>query len=265
MTELTHACRAQMHLVSKEIRMAGHTMTTMTPSAIDGTLALDEAATPRKVAITGATGYLGRVVTCKLLARGHDVTALVRPGTRHRVAAGAHVRELDLFNAVELAAALKGRDAVLHLVGTAHPNPSKAREFVSVDLASARACARAAANAGVGHFVYVSVAQPAPVMKAYVAARAEAERALARNHLTATVVRPWYVLGPGHRWPILLSPIYALARLIPLLEDGARRLGLVTLEQMTNTLVHAIEQPPGAGSRRIVEVPEILAKKHTRP
>lgn len=214
---------------------------------------------PRKVAITGATGYMGRVVTCKLLANGHDVTALVRPGTRHRVAAGAHVAELDLFDPNEIARALEGRDTVVHLVGTAHPNPSKTQEFTRVDLASVKACATAAARVEVQHFVYVSVAQPAPVMKAYIAARMEAERALGKTQLTATVLRPWYVLGPGHRWPLLLSPLYAIASLIPALRAGAQRLGLVTLEQMTNALVSAIEQPPRAGSRKIVEVPEIRA------
>ena len=205
-------------------------------------------ASPRRIAITGATGYMGRVVTCRLLANGHDVTALVRHGSRHRVAAGAHVVELDLFNPDELAAALQGRDTVLHLVGTAHPNPGKAQEFVRVDLASAKACARAAANAEVQHFVYVSVAHPAPVMKAYVAARKAAEQALERTRLTATVLRPWYVLGPGRRWPMLLEPLYALARLIPGLRAGAERLGLVTLEQMITALVNAIEQPPRTGS-----------------
>lgn len=214
---------------------------------------------PRKVAITGATGYMGRVLTCKLLANGHDVTALVRPGTRHRVSAGAHVVELDLFDSNEIARALEGRDTVVHLVGTAHPSPSKAQEFTRVDLASAKACAAAAASVEVQHFVYVSVAQPAPVMKAYIAARMEAERALGKMQLTATVLRPWYVLGPGHRWPLLLSPLYGIASFIPALRTGAQRLGLVTLEQMTNALVSAIEQPPRAGSRKIVEVPEIRA------
>jgi len=217
------------------------------------------ASLPRRVAITGATGYMGQVVTCRLLANGHDVTALVRPGTRHRVAAGAHVTELDLFDPRAMTRALQGRDTVLHLVGTAHPNPSKAEQFVNVDLASAKACATAAAAAGVQHLVYVSVAHPAPVMQAYISARMEADRAIAATRLTATVLRPWYVLGPGHRWPVLLRPVYALARIIPSLRAGATRLGLVTLEQMTNALVNAIERPPRAGSLSVVEVPEIRA------
>ncbi len=94
-------------------------------------------------------------------------------------------------------------------------------------------------------------------MKAYIAARKEAELAIERTRLTATVLRPWYVLGPGHRWPVLLAPLYALAKLVPGMQAGARRLGLVTLQQMTNALVKAIEQPPPMGSWKVIEVPEI--------
>lgn len=162
-----------------------------------------------------------------------------------------------MFNVDELAAGIQGSKTVVHLVGTSHPNPSKAQEFLRVDLASARACVAAAKRAEVSHFVYVSVAQPAPVMKAYLSARAQAERALSESGLIATVIRPWYVLGPGHRWPILLVPIYACAELIPSLRAGAQRLGLVTLRQMTAALVEAVEQPPATGTTRLVEVPRI--------
>jgi uncharacterized protein YbjT (DUF2867 family) len=211
----------------------------------------------RRVAITGATGYLGRAITAKLSQKGHHVRALIRPGTRDRVAPGAEAHELDLFDVNELARGLENCDTVVHLVGTAHPSPRKAPEFVRVDLASARACVAAAMRSAVTHFVYVSVAQPAPVMKAYLSARAEAERVLSQSGLAATVVRPWYVLGPGHRWPLLLVPAYAFADLFPGLRAGARRLGLVTLAQMTDTLVDAIERPPNAGMTRLVEVPQI--------
>ena len=75
--------------------------------------------------------------------------------------------------------------------------------------------------------------------------------------LTATIVRPWYVLGPGplvaRRW----SPLYKLAESFPRLATQRERLGLVTIEQMVNALVRAVENPPLAGQQRIVEVPEI--------
>jgi hypothetical protein len=65
------------------------------------------------------------------------------------------------------------------------------------------------------------------------------------------------VLGPGRRSPYFLRPIYWVLEQVPMTRDGARRLGLVTLAQMTRSLVHAVEHP-SSGSR-IVEVPEIRA------
>lgn len=49
---------------------------------------------------------------------------------------------------------------------------------------------------GVRHIVYVSVAQPAPVMRAYVDARREGEACVRDTGIAATIVRPWYILGP---------------------------------------------------------------------
>ena len=50
----------------------------------------------------------------------------------------------------------------VHLVGTPHPGPAKAAEFRRVDLPSVAAPVAAARDRGAAHFVYVSVAQPAP-------------------------------------------------------------------------------------------------------
>jgi uncharacterized protein YbjT (DUF2867 family) len=147
----------------------------------------------------------------------------------------------------------------VQLVGTPHPSPSKAAEFRRVDLVSARESVRAAVDAGVSHFVYVSVAQPAPVMQAYIAVRREAEQMIERAGLTATILRPWYVLGPGHRWPLLLLPMYALARALPTLRAGAERLHPVTLAQMTAALVKAVAAPPGSGVL-VWEVPVLRAQ-----
>jgi uncharacterized protein YbjT (DUF2867 family) len=94
-------------------------------------------------------------------------------------------------------------------------------------------------------------------MHAYIAVRAQGEAALAASGLTTTVLRPWYVLGPGHWWPLALVPLYAIARLVPGTRAGAERLGLVRLDQMVSALVRAVEQPPAPGSITLVDVPGI--------
>src|SRR5262249_23012665 len=146
-------------------------------------------------------------------------------------------------------------DTFVHLIGTPRPSPAKAAEFRRVDLVSVEAAVSAAVAARTTHFIYLSVAQPAPVMQAYVAVRREGEARIGGGGLGATMLRPWYVLAPGHRWPWLLIPFSSVLSVIPSTRASARRLGLVTRAQMIAALVRAVEHP--AAGTRIVEVPEI--------
>ena len=207
------------------------------------------------VFVTGGTGYMGRPLIAQLLARGHRVRALVRSGSETRLPPGCEAVFGNALDGNSYAGQIAPADTFVQLVGVAHPSPAKAAQFRSVDFASASAAVRAALRAGIRHFVYLSVAQPAPVMKAYTAVRAECEALIRESGLNATLLRPWYVLGPGHRWPYLLLPIYRALELLPKTREGARRLGLVTLPQMIGALRHAVEHP--CLGQRIVEVPEI--------
>ena len=209
-----------------------------------------------RVFVTGGTGYVGRPLVAALLARGHEVHALARSGSAAKLPPGARPVIGNALDDATFASGIPPGATVVHLVGTPHPNPSKAAEFQRVDVASIRATMAAVRRAAVRHVVYVSVAHPAPVKAAYIAARQEGEALVRAAGVPATILRPWYVLGPGHRWPYLLVPIYALMRRVPKTRDGAERLGLVTRDAMVAALVRAVEAPP-AGGVRIVGVPEI--------
>jgi uncharacterized protein YbjT (DUF2867 family) len=212
-----------------------------------------------KVFVTGGSGYIGRALIDALVARGHVVTALVRPASARRLPAGETAVIGNALDAATFADALTHDTTLVHLVGTPHPNPLKAAEFQRVDLGSIKASVEAAKRAGIAHLVYVSVAQPAPVMRAYIEARAAGEAAIYAARLTATVLRPWYVVGPGHRWPILLKPLHWMLERVPSTRESAQRLGLVTLAQMVAALAFAVDHPPAAGTIRIVDVPGIRA------
>jgi uncharacterized protein YbjT (DUF2867 family) len=205
--------------------------------------------------MTGGTGYLGRRLIPLLLARGHKVHALTRRGSAGKLPPGCRVVEGNALDAATFAGSIAPADTFVQLVGVAHPSPAKADQFKTVDLVSIRASAAAAAQANIQHFIYVSVAQPASMMKDYVAVRAEGEGLLRSRGLNATFLRPWYVLGPGHWWPSFLLPFYWIGERLPATRESARRLGLVTLKQMLLALVESVEHP--ARGIRIVEVPEI--------
>lgn len=209
------------------------------------------------VFLTGGTGYMGSRLIPRLLSRGHRVTALVRPQSQGKLPSGCEAVAGDALDANSYREQIKPATTFVQLVGVSHPSPAKAAEFRSIDLVAGREAVAAAVSAGIRHFIYVSVAQPAPMMKAYIEVRAECEALIEQNGLNATILRPWYVLGPGHRWPYALVPVYWVMEHIPATRDDAQRLGLVTLEQMLQVLTDAVESP--ATGVRVIEVPEMRA------
>jgi uncharacterized protein YbjT (DUF2867 family) len=209
----------------------------------------------RNVFFTGGTGYMGARLIPLLLARGHKIRALVRKGSENKLPTGCEIVVGNALEKESFVPQVQPSDTFVQLVGVAHPSPSKGEQFRAIDLVSVRASVAAAAEAKIQHFIYVSVAQPAPMMKDYLAVRAEGESLLRATGMNATILRPWYVLGPGHRWPYALIPAYWICELLPPTRAGACRLGLVTLNQMLTALVRAVENPPTG--THIVEVPEI--------
>ena len=213
------------------------------------------------VFITGGTGYVGVPLIKALLVKGYAVHALVRPQSALRLPRGALPVIGDALNAASFATKIPAAATLVHLVGTPHPNPAKAAEFRRVDLASIQASVAAAQQAGVRHFIYLSVAHPAPVMQAYIAVRREGEALVQASGIPATILRPWYVLGPGHWWPYVSLPFYKLLEWIPTTHEVALRLGMVTLKEMVAAMVNAIETLPD--KVRVMNVTEIRAAQQS--
>jgi uncharacterized protein YbjT (DUF2867 family) len=209
------------------------------------------------ILITGGTGYIGQHVIPLLVERGHRARVLAREQSLSRVPAGATAVTGDALDANSVATALRPGDTVVHLVGTPHPTPTKADQFDRIDLMSIRCTVQAAKRVAISHIVYVSVAQPAPIMAHYLWVRSLGETMIREAKLTATIVRPWYVLGPGRQWPKLIVPLYKIAEMIPATRGAAERLGLITIEQMVKALAFAVENPPEGGKQKVVDVPAI--------
>jgi uncharacterized protein YbjT (DUF2867 family) len=205
--------------------------------------------------ITGGTGYMGSRLIPLLRKRGHDIKALVRSGSESKLAAGATGVIGDALQTDSYTEDVRGSDTFVHLIGVPHPSPAKGKQFHDVDLVSIKVAIKAASDAGVRHFVYVSVAHPAPVMKEFIAVRSAGEEMVRESGINATFVRPWYVLGPGHWWPYAILPVYWVLEKIPNTKESAERLGLVTIDQILSALIWSAENPPSGV--QIVDVPRI--------
>lgn len=207
------------------------------------------------VFITGGTGYMGRRLIPLLVKRRHQVKALVRQGSESKLPVGASGVIGDALQMDSYTNDVRDSDTFVHLIGTPHPSPAKAKQFHDVDLVSIEVAIKAARDAGARYFIYLSVAQPAPVMKAFIDVRMKGEAMIRESGIRATILRPWYVLGPGHWWPYAILPVYWLLERLPKTKESAQRLGLITIHEMVNALLWAVENP--SPETRILEVPQI--------
>ena len=110
-----------------------------------------------KILVTGATGKVGSRFVPRLLAKGHDVSILVRDATKASTLAelGASVVIGDLFNADTLPPALEGIDAVIHLAALFRTFTDN-EGIIKTNHAGTVSLANAAMTAGVKRFIFVS-------------------------------------------------------------------------------------------------------------
>ena len=180
---------------------------------------------PARVMLTGGTGFLGSAIARALVAAGHGVRALARPGTPRAVLAGVPVEFApgDLTDAGSLAAAAEGCDALIHCAADYRiwvPDPAR---MWAVNVAGTEAVMRAALAAGCRRVVHVSsvatlrprpdgrpateadAARPEEAIGPYKRSKTEAERLVERlvaeAGLPAVIVNPSTPIGSRDRRP----------------------------------------------------------------
>ena len=208
----------------------------------------------RRVAITGATGFIGRHLTARLASRGVSVHAVQRPESRQPAPEGATVVRAAL-DAGSLAPVFAQVEAVVHLAGVV--SSTRARDFTDVNVAGTQAVARAAraADVPVIHVSSLAAAGPAapsaprgeadasrPVTP-YGRSKLEGERVIAAEQgLRWTILRPGVVYGPGDR---AMLPLFALARrgVLPLVGRATAAFTFVYVDDLVRAIVAALDLP----------------------
>jgi len=134
-----------------------------------------------KVAVAGGTGTLGAPLVAELARRGVEVLALSRNAPR-KLPAGAVHRQLDLGGAAGQAEALAGAEVLVEAANTA---PSRGEELVAIT----RRLLDAASEAGVGHFVGVSIVGCERAPTSYYRAKVAQEEAIAAGRVSWSLLR----------------------------------------------------------------------------
>ena len=229
------------------------------------------------IAVTGATGFVGRHISAVLAGRGHTIRALVRSPSRARTleTLGVELVPGDLADLVALSTLTRGAHAVVHLVGIIVETGRAT--FHAVHVEGTRRLLEAARGAGVGRFVHMSAigARDEAGATRYHRTKWQAEELVRTSGLSHAVFRPSIINGPEN------VPIRTIARLhrwspvVPVFGDGRFPTQPVWVEDVALAFARAVEQPALAGAFELGG-PEVLtyeefllaigrAARHPRP
>jgi nucleoside-diphosphate-sugar epimerase len=233
-----------------------------------------------QIFITGGSGFIGHAVCTALVEAGHSVTCVARSSRRlpsgcQEVFVPSIGPETDWMDSLE------GVEAVVHLAARAHVMREDAADpldaFRQVNALGTLRLARAAAEAGVRRFVFLSSVKvngdvtgdrpftetdPADPGDPYASSKLEAEQGLAEiageGGMEIVVLRPPLVYGPGVKGNFL-SLLQLCDRGLPLPLGGiANRRSLLSLDNLVDAIGLCLTHPAAAGGTYLLRDGEDL-------
>lgn len=202
------------------------------------------------VAVTGATGFVGRHIVEHLLRREHEVRALVRDPSRSGWLRdrGVALVEGDLEDQAALRALVQGAGAVVHLVGVILEIGRQT--FERVHVGGTRHVLDAAREAGVGRFVHMSAlgARPDAAATPYHRTKAAAEALVMAGGLPCAVLRPSIIAADGNEVLRTMVTMIRMSPVVPVIGNGLYKLQLVAAEDVADAFVTACEDTSITGA-----------------
>jgi len=199
-----------------------------------------------KVFVTGGTGFVGKEVLRQLLAAGHEVRALVRPGSEGKLVerGGIEICHGDATDPAALAGTLTGCDAVIHLVGIIREFPAKGITFERLHVEATGNLLAAASAQGVRRYLHMSSNGTGPAATiAYHRTKWQGESAVRETDLDWTIFRPSLIFGKGGEFVTMLADLIRKMPVVPVIGDGQYRMQPVAVAQVAESFVRALTLP----------------------
>jgi len=235
---------------------------------------------PRRVAVTGADGFVGRRLLPRLRDAGYAVRGVVRSPRQADLLqrAGYEAALADVRDPDALRGAFAGAHAVVHLVAILRERSGQT--FAAVNRDGAAQAASAARAADVERFVHLSALGASPDASRYLRSKWAGEEAVRSSGVRWVIFRPSIFLAPGGGaaaqfadvvrfgpwYPFVLTVggralflrLASLTPVVPVLGSGRYRSMPVALDDVLPAVVAAIDRPAVVG--RVFEIggPEVV-------
>lgn len=179
---------------------------------------------PTRIAVAGASGYVGQLLIRRLAASGHRIVAIARRRGHLESCEALEVVSADVGDIAATAAVLSGVETAYYLV---HAMAS-GQGFADRERLQARAFGAAARQAGVGRIIYLGALGDED-LSAHLRSRQEVGTLLRESGVPVVELRCAVVLGAGsisfemlrsltERLPVMVCPRWVSTRLQPLAE-----------------------------------------------
>ena len=177
------------------------------------------------ILITGATGFIGRVLMRHLFETGQELRVLIRPSRRSpRLPKGlpVEVAVVSLSDERSIRAALKDVDVIFHLAGA--ESQGRNANLLALDMRGTENLVRVAADAGIKRFFYLSHigagrSSGYPVFKA----KGIAEEHIRRSGIPYTIFQTSLIYGPEDHFTTSLARLLQISPFFFLLPGSTRQ------------------------------------------
>ena len=200
------------------------------------------------ILITGATGYIGRHLVSRLVARGERPRCLVRNPARAASILPADKVELvqgDTTQPASLEAAVDGIDTVVHAAFvTADHKQSTGNSYQETNVQGTANLIKAAKNASVKRIIEISGLGTRPDKPgSYMQGRYLAEKMLKESGMDWTIIQPSVLFGKNAPFIKGLSGLISSAPVVPLIGGGKVLFQPIYVEDVVTVIVKTLEDP----------------------
>jgi uncharacterized protein YbjT (DUF2867 family) len=213
-----------------------------------------------KVLVTGGTGFVGPKVVQALLARGHEVRALVRRPERgaQLTAWGAELVTGDVTDPASLRAAVDGCTHVVHLVAILKGTRDDFQRVMTQGTANVIAAAN---EAQVERFALMSAIGPSATTNdtvPYFASKSAMEQETLQSGLEHTIFRPSFIFGrDGGALPTFVKQV-RYSPVVTVIGSGLQRIQPIWVEDVAEYISRAVDDPRAAGKTFELGGPDIV-------